>query len=74
MATSGTTTRQNEGNGGNGRHNNGKRQHDDMRHDNGDRRKHGDGKGQQGDRWYNDGDGQHGKVARQRRCTANYYD
>jgi len=45
-----------------------------MGHDDGDRRQHGGGKGQQGDRRYNNGDGRHDEVARQRRCTANYYD
>ncbi len=59
--TGNTTTLHNEGDGW---HNNGKGQQDDMRHDNGNRRQHGDGKGQQGDRRYNDVDGQQDEAAR----------
>ena len=55
-----------------GRHNNGKGQYGDMRHDDGDRRQHGNGKRQQGDRWYNDGDGRHDEAARRTRRAANY--
>ncbi len=60
--------RQNEGNK---RHNNGKGQYGDMRHDDGDwwqdsgnRQQHCNGKGKQGDRRYDDGDGRHNKAAR----------
>ena len=59
---------------GDGRHNNGKGQYDDMRHVDGDRRQHGDGKGQQGNRRYNDGDGRHDEAARRRQRAVNYYD
>ncbi len=48
---------------GDGRHNNGKGQYGDMRHDDGNRHQHGSGKGQQGDWRYNDGDGRHDKEA-----------
>ena len=59
---------------GDGRHNNSKGQYGDMQHNDVNRHQHGNGKGQQGDRRYNDSDGQHDEAARQRRCTANYYD
>ena len=52
------------GDDGDGRHNNGKGQHGDMRHDDSDRCQHSNGKRQQGDRRYNDGDGRHGEAAR----------
>ena len=71
MATGNTTTQHDDGDR---RHNNGKGQHGDMRHNDGDRHQHGGGKGQQGNRWYDKGDGQHNETARRRRRATSYYD
>jgi hypothetical protein len=67
----GETTRRHDK--GDGRRNNGKGQHGDMRHDDSDRWQHGNGKRQQGDRQYNAGNGRHDKAAQRRRYASNYY-